>query len=194
MSLLKLLGLTGGDAPRPAQQDSGGDTETMKRIVAELEALPEDRARYLAAFAYILSRVAHADSTISDQETEKMREILHVLGHLPEPQAVLVIEVATSQVRLFGGTENYLVSRRFREMSTPKQRVELLDCVFAVSAADESITVIEEGQARQISKELGLTHEDFVAARAAYLEHVEALKSFRRQRELQDRRDTSAPH
>ena len=187
MSLLKLLGFTDSDEPRVARQGSYGDTETMKRIVAELEALPEDRARYLAAFAYILGRVAHADSTITDEETQKMREILQVLGHLPESQAVLVVEVAKGQVRLFGGTENFLVSRRFREMSTPEQRLELLDCVFAVSAADESITVIEEGQARQISKELGLTHEDFLVARAAYLEHVEALKGFRRQREQQDR-------
>ena len=37
---------------------------------------------------------------------------------------------------LFGGTQNYLVTREFKEISTAQHRVELLDCQFAVSAAD----------------------------------------------------------
>lgn len=180
MSLLRLLGF-GAEADAGAADRDADDTRTMRRIAAELEALPAARARYLAAFACILGRVAHADSSVSAEETAKMREIVQVLGHLPAAQAVLVVEIAKNQVRLFGGTENFLVSRRFKELSTAAQRIELLDCVFAVSAADESITVAEEGQARQISRELGLTHEEFVAARAGYVEHVEALKAFRRQ-------------
>ena len=74
------------------------------------------------------------------------------------------------------------MTRRFRDLSTPEQRIELLECVFAVSAADESITVVEESEARRISKELGLDHGEFVRARAAYVEHLQALRSFRRQR------------
>ena len=181
MSLLTLLGF-GDDDPRETATADTGDTETMRRIAAELEALPENRARYLAAFAYILGRVAYADSHVSAEETQKMQEIVLVLGHVPEAQAVLVVEIAKSQVRLFGGTDNFLVSRRFREVSTRDQCLELLECVFAVSAADDSITVHEEGQARQISKELGLTHDEFIAARAAYQEHLEALKGLRRGR------------
>lgn len=181
MSLIRLLGF-GTETDAGAADRDAGDTRTMRRIAAELEALPAARARYLAAFACILGRVAHADSSVSAEETAKMQEIVQVLGHLPAAQAVLVVEIAKNQVRLFGGTENFLVSRRFKELSTAAQRIELLDCVFAVSAADRSITVAEEGQARQISRELGLTHAEFVAARAGYVEHVEALKAFRRQR------------
>jgi uncharacterized tellurite resistance protein B-like protein len=154
----------------------------MRRIVSKLEGLPKDRARYLAAFAYILGRAAYADSSVSARETEKMLEIVQVLGQLPKSQAALVVEITTNQVRLFGGTENFLVSRLFKEMSLLKQRLELLECVFAISAADESITVAEEGQARQISSELGLTHEQFLTARSGFIEHIEALKNFRKQR------------
>ncbi len=181
MSLIRLLGFGTETDAGPDDRDAH-DTRTMRRIAAEIDALPAGRARYLAAFACILGRVAHADSSVSAEETAKMQEIVQVLGHLPAAQAVLVVEIAKNQVRLFGGTENFLVARRFKELSTAAQRIELLDCVFAVSAADESITVAEEGQARQISRELGLTHEEFVAARAGYVEHVEALKAFRRQR------------
>ena len=49
----------GSPAAEPA-----GDTETVRAIVRELEALPPERARYVAAFAFILARVAHADLEI----------------------------------------------------------------------------------------------------------------------------------
>ena len=179
MSLLRFLGLS-AEADRPAESANDTDTDTMRRIAAELDALPEARASYLAAFAYILGRVAHADSNFSEVETRKMQEIVCGLGHLPEAQAVLVVEIAKNQVRLFGSTENFLVTRRFREMAPPAQRAELLDCIFAVSSADQSISVLEETQAGQIAKELGLTHDEYVAARLTYRDHLETLKQLRR--------------
>jgi len=133
-------------------------------------------ARFVAAFAYILGRVAHADLHISEEETRKMEEIVHSLGHLPEDQSVLVVQIAKSQNRLFGGTENYLVTREFMEISRPEQRQELLDCLFAVSASDDSISGVEEAQIRQIASELGFSHRDFVTARSAYNQHREVLK------------------
>jgi len=177
MSLLKYLGLPAGVTSSSSAQSE--DTDTMRRIASELDALPEDRASHLAAFAYILGRIAHADSEFSETETRKMKEIVRDLGHLPESQAVLVVEIAKSQVQLFGGTENFLVTRRFKEMTTRQQRTELMDCLFAVSAADDSISALEEGQAGQIAKELGLTHDEFVNVRLTYRKHLEALKQLR---------------
>ncbi len=181
MSVLKFLGLAGGQPDASDVNSSGeaSDTDTMRRIAAQLEQMNEDAARYLAAFAYILSRVAHADSEFSDEETRKMEEVVRGFGHLSAPQAALVVEIAKSQVRLFGATDNFLVTRRFKEMATPEQCVELLDCVFAVSAADDSISTAEEGQAGQIAKELGLTHDEFVAARLTYKDHLESLRRLR---------------
>lgn len=163
---------------RPAATERG-DTDTVKRIVAELDSLPTGRARFLAAFAYVLSRVAHADSRITGEETEAMREIVRKLGHLPEAQAVLVVEIAKHQARLFGGTENYLVTREFRELATDEQRLELLDCVFAVAASDGAISTIEESQAGQIARELGFTQPEYASALAAHAEHRTVLRSLR---------------
>ncbi len=178
MSLRALLGLA--PVPDTASAPTPGDTATMRRIAAELEALEPRRARYVAAFALILGRVAHADSTFSNAETIKMAEIIRDLGHLTETHAALAVDIAKTQVRQFGGTDNYLVTRRFREMATAAQRVELLDCVFAVSAADESISVLEESQAGQIAKELGLSRDEVIAARVTYQDHLESVKQLRR--------------
>ena len=174
MSFLKFIGLEQGDT-----DESSAQTETVRKIVERLEAMDAEKARHIAAFAYVLGRVAHADLDISPAETRSMEEIVQKLGHLPEDQAVLVVQIAKSQHRLFGGTENFLVTREFVQLSNADERAELLDCLFAVSAADQSISGVEEAQIRQIASELGFSHRQFVEARAAYSEHREVLKAFK---------------
>lgn len=175
MSILERLGLK-----KSGDGDSGGagvgDTDTVRKIVASLEAMEPEQARWIAAFAYTLSRVAHADLHISADETAEMEQIVHRLGGLPEEQAVLVVQIAKSQARLFGGTENFLVTREFRDISTQEQREKLLDCLFAVSAADGSITGPEEMQIKLIAGELGFTHGELVAARSRWNDYRAVLQ------------------
>jgi len=171
MSILERLGLTKSAAPTMS-----GATETVRKIVAELSSLPVERARWLAAFAYVLGRVADADQEISEEETRKMEEIVRDLGHLPAQQAALVVRIAQSQSRRTGGTEDFVVTREFKQISDDAQKQELLDCLFAVSAADEAITGDEERVIRQIASELGLSHRQYVDARRAYSRHRTVLK------------------
>ena len=140
-----------------------------------------ERARYVAAFAYVLSRVANADRNVSDDETRVMTELVTKLGNLPEAQAALVVEMAKSRNRLYGGTENYLVTRELAGITTREEREHMLHCVFAVAVADDSISSIEESQLRQVASELGFGHEEFVAIRSAYNEKREVVKLLRRQ-------------
>jgi uncharacterized tellurite resistance protein B-like protein len=171
MSIRKLFGLEPA-APTPGD----GDTETVRRITAELEAMEPEKARYLAAFAFVLARVAHADFNVSPEETRSMEEIVQRYSGLSQAQAVLVVQIAKSQATLFGATEDFLVTRQFRVMSTPDQREELLHCLFAVSAADDSISSLEETLARQIAAELGISDREFIALRSNYNDNRRIMK------------------
>jgi uncharacterized tellurite resistance protein B-like protein len=153
-----------------------GDSDTVRRIVGELDQLDPQRARYLAAFAYILSRVAGADRHISDAETRKIAELIQVVGHLPEAQAIIVAEIAKHQNLLFGATEDFLVTREFRKIASHDQRRMLLECLFAVSAADHAITPEEDAQIWQIAGELGFDHAEFVKARLPYSDKRTVLR------------------
>jgi uncharacterized tellurite resistance protein B-like protein len=153
-----------------------GDTDTVRRIVSELDKLDPGRARYLAALAYVLSRVAGADLHISQAETAKMIDLVQRVGHLSEAQATLVVEIAKSQNRLFGGTENFLVTREFREITSEEERRELLDWLFAVSAADEAISATEEAQIWQIASELGFSHAEYIKVRLGYSDKRNVLR------------------
>ena len=165
---------------KEADGPKGGDTETVRRIVSRLEAMDPEKARYVAAFAYILGRVAHADQLISAEETAAMEVAVARFGGLREEETILVVQIAKSQNRIAGGTENFLVTREFTEIASPEQKAHLLDCLFAISAADASISTIEESQIRQIASELGFSHRDYVVARSKYSEYREVMRSFRR--------------
>jgi uncharacterized tellurite resistance protein B-like protein len=165
-----------GDAVREEGLGSGA----VRRIAAELAALPPEQARYLAAFAYLLGRVAHADREVTEAETARMEELVRTTGAVSPEQATLVVEIAKAQNRLFGHVENFLVTRELREGASEVQRRALLDCLFAVSAAEDGISGEEEAQVRQIASELGFSHPEYVAARAAWSEHRNVLRGLRR--------------
>jgi uncharacterized tellurite resistance protein B-like protein len=177
MSILKFLGLTEPTAAAPADSP---ETETVRHIVQQLDQLPRDRARYLASFAYLLSRAAGADLHVSEEETRLMERIVATEGGLPPEQALLVVQMAKTQHKLFGGTENFLVTREFERLATREQKLALLECLFAVTAADENITSLEDRAVKQISSELRLDHADYIAARSRFKEHLAVLKLSRK--------------
>ena len=166
----KLLGLGASSAPER-------DTETVRRIAAELDRLEPDEARYLAAFACVLARVAHADLEISTQELDEMTRIVAGLGELGESRARLVVELVKTRQIDVGGTENYVVTRLFRELSDRGRRLGLLRCLLAVAAADDEISERESSEITQIGLELGLTRPDIVSARSEYRDRLAVLRS-----------------
>jgi len=168
-AIRSLLGL-GGDAP-PERE-----TATLREIAARLDALEPDTARYLAAFACVLARVAHCDLDTSDAESQAMRRILAQIGGLSPEHATLVVEIAHERGALEGGTEHYLVTRRFREIASREQRLGLVRCLFEVAAADTHITTAEEVEISRVGSELGLTHAEIAALRSGFREHLAVLR------------------
>jgi len=155
---------------------SASASATIRKISDTLDQMEPERAKYIASFAYILGRVAHADLDISEEEIREMEKIVQTVGGLPEEQAVLVAQIAKNQNILFGSTENFVVTREFSRIATREQKLGLLSCLFGVSSSDESISTVEDNEIRAISKELRLDHSDFIAARSAYTKYLEVLK------------------
>ena len=171
--------LPSGDAAPPLP-DSAAETATARRIVARLEALPREEARYLACFAYVMSRAANADFDISTDETTLMERFAVELGGLDEAQAVLVVEMAKLQARSQGSTEDFVVTREFRSISTPEQRLALVRCCFAIEAADGSITAEEASAVNEIARELDVERDEVNRIRAEFHEQLSAVQALRR--------------
>jgi uncharacterized tellurite resistance protein B-like protein len=152
------------------------ETETVRKIVQALDQLQPDRAKFLAGFAYLLARVARADLQISLEETQTMEHIIMDRGRLPEEQAILVVQMAKTQNILFGSTENFLVSREFKAASRHEERMALLDCLYAVAAAENLVSTVEDNEISQIADELRIEHADFISIRSKYRDRLAVLQ------------------
>ena len=110
MSLLRFLGI-GGDDARQA------DPESITRLTRELESLPPEDARFVAAFAYLLARVAGADLDIDHVELGEITRRLEGFAEIDSERAALLAKSALRLADDHSATDDHLVARAFRARS-----------------------------------------------------------------------------
>ena len=171
MPLKSLRAWLGADRPGAAE------SAPLRETLNALDHLDPHRARHLAAFAYLLGRVAHADQHVSPEETAAMEKLVREQGGLTQDQAMVVVQLAKTSNLLFGGTADFMVARDFSAMATYDEKLSLMRCLFALSAADASISMSEEGELHQIARELRVEHSDLIKLRVAHQRHLPGLSS-----------------
>jgi uncharacterized tellurite resistance protein B-like protein len=147
----------------------------LRETLDALDHLEPARARFLAAFAYLLGRVAHADQHVSAEETQAMEGLVRDQGALTNDQAMVVVQLAKTSNLLFGGSANYLVARQFADLASYEERMALMRCLFAIAATDDAISMAEEGEIHRIAKELRIEQTDLVSLRLSHRRHLPGL-------------------
>jgi uncharacterized tellurite resistance protein B-like protein len=180
MSFMRFLaGRNTPAAIQPPAVNMAAETEAVRSIVGRLESLPPEQARLLAGMAYVLARAAYADMEISDEETAAMEQELATSG-LDQAQAILVVEMAKLQEKTTGATNDYLITREFRELSTPEQRLTVLRACYHVCASDDAISGNESATLDEIANELDVPRADVTAIRASFADKFSARMGFGR--------------
>jgi uncharacterized tellurite resistance protein B-like protein len=170
------------DAPLPPAAIA--ETESVRTISIRLEAMPPARARYVAAFAYLLGRAAHATGAMSDAERTEILRIAE-LGGLDAGTAPLVIDLAATLAGEYGATEDYLVTREFKAISTMEERQRLLRCVYLVMAADDNIDATESWLANRLAEELDIERPDLNAIREEFHDQLSGVRELRQLQQVQ---------
>src|SRR5262245_51117179 len=98
-TILRTIGIDVDDSELSGADDA---LDPMVRALKELDAAD---ARYIAAFAYLLSRAAHADHHLSDAERTEMERLIVERAQLDPSRAHLVIGLATAQSMAVRGTQ-----------------------------------------------------------------------------------------
>jgi uncharacterized tellurite resistance protein B-like protein len=151
------------------------DEGPLRETLRALDHLEPERARYLAAFAYLLGRVAHADRDVSDEEIRAMERLVQEHGGLTSEHSILVVQLARTNNLLFGGTEDFIVAREFSAVASYEEKLALMRCLFALAAVDARISTSEEGELHRIANELRVDRADLVALRVAHQRHLPGL-------------------
>lgn len=166
------------DAPLPATPVS--ETASVRRIAARLGTLPPSRARFVAAFAYLLGRAASADLAVSEVEVAEMSRLVAEVGGLDPETARLVVELAGAQALDFGATEDYLVTREFKAIASPDERERLVRCCLLVMAADDEVDATESWLVNRMAEELDMEPPDLNRIRAEFHDRISGVRAVRR--------------
>jgi|SRR4051794_355791 len=164
--------------PPLSKESLPGETESVHMIAAALGALPPARARYVAAFAYLLGRAANANLEVSESELGEMADI-GVEAGLDEETAKLVVNMSATLSKEFGATEDFLVAREFKAISTIEERQRLIRACFLVMAADDEIDASESWLVNRIAEELDVERADLNRIREEFHERLSSVRSVR---------------
>jgi uncharacterized tellurite resistance protein B-like protein len=168
MSFWQWIGLDGAPASR--------EPEGVDRLEHALDGMDPAKARYVACFAYILTRSARADHEVTDGEAREMHRIVAEQGGVSMEVASTLIELARKEALRSGGTEDFIVTREFNRLASREQKLALLDALFAVSGIDESILTVEDNEIRRVANELTLEHADYIAVRARHRDNLAVMQ------------------
>ena len=167
-------------SPTGRPDPTAGDTATVRRIVAKLEAMPVEQARFVASAAYTIARAANADIDISDEETAVIEQALQGEERLDEATAVLVTEMAKLQAKTVGGTEDYVVTRELKKLATMEQRLDVLRACFAIGRPTDRSRPRRTAIVNEIASELDIDTAALNAVRDEYHEQLSAVQAVRR--------------
>jgi uncharacterized tellurite resistance protein B-like protein len=168
------------NAPLPvlSSESLPGETQSVHMIGAALSALPPARARYVAAFAYLLGRAANANLEVTEVERAEMRQIGEEAG-LDAETAKLVVDMSTTLSSDFGATEDFLVAREFKAISTMEERHRLLRACFLVMAADDEIDASEAHLVNRVAEELDVERADLNRIRDEFHDKLSGVRAAR---------------
>jgi uncharacterized tellurite resistance protein B-like protein len=148
----------------------------LRELIDALDRLAPDRARHIARFAYLLGRIAHADRDVSADETRAMESLVMEEGQLTADQAMLVVSLAKSSNRLFGGTADFQVAQEFAETAGYEEKLALARCLFAVASSDRNISMAEETEIHRVVNQLKLEPADLTRLRVEHRAHLPGVR------------------
>ena len=169
-TLLRTLGL--------ARDEATQETETVSQIATVLASVSPERARLLAAFAYLLGRVAFADHDVSADERAVMEARLATEADVTPEQAEHLVRLAVAATGSHGAAEDYQVAREFEGLATREEKLQLLRALFIVSA-QQGITTVEDTEISRIASALRLDRADVTALRHEFRDAINARRTGR---------------
>ncbi len=159
-----------------AVRELDGAEQLEFTVRSELIGADEETVLVVTAIVGLLGVVAYADSNYSIEEQARVREELaRINGMTPSGVDAIcaalerhILEIATVQSPRY--------SRVLHELADPELRLQVLEMLVALAAADQTITSAETNVMRQITTALGLTQRDYNSAQAKYKDRLAVLR------------------
>lgn len=151
-------------------------TSALERVVAErLPKTDEATRRVVTAIAGLLACVAFSDHVMSPEEERSIRVELGRIHGLDAFAVNAITDVVKAEARRLSAEGDQLFARDIRELCEREQRVEVLDAVLEIAAADGRLTLDETNYLRRLATKLGLSQEEYVLVQERHRDKLTVL-------------------
>lgn len=160
------------------QKDEATDTvQRLEQTVrSHMAAADEATVRVVAAVAGLLAGVAYSDRDFADAEAELIRVTLGRIQGMGMPGADAVLALLREIAAEATSVHTYRFTRTLKEEMDRDGRVEILDLLVDLSAADGKILTSETNFMRQVATGLGLTQADYNASQSRHRDKLAVLE------------------
>jgi DnaJ like chaperone protein len=157
VGLLTWLGLQRGD-----------EYPNLDALVTELrKALPDDEAvliRYIAIVVVLLAKVAWADGRLSEQEEQRLRDLLSRVDRLSPTGVEAVCQTLRGNLPSVSDEELSLCFRELKSLCDARERREVLRLLAGLAAVDGETCTAEHAELEAIAGHLGIKLADLAEA------------------------------
>ena len=149
----------------------------LQRVVRErMPEADEETRRLVTAIAGLLACSAFADHLMTAEEEQAVQAELGRIHGLTPAAVDAIADVVKQEAKHLAGLGDQLFAREVRELCEREQRIEVLDAVLEIAAADGKITLDETNYLRRLATKLGLSQNEYVALQERHRDKLTVLQ------------------
>jgi len=136
----------------------------------------EEEIRILAAVAALVACVAYADGEYHADEVRAVRRMFDRVHDLPPRGVEAMMALLDERIADLARGEVHEHARLLKRGLVREARVEILDVLMDLAAADGEITIQETELIRRITNLMGLDPNDYVRAQSRHRDKLSVLQ------------------
>lgn len=136
----------------------------------------EEEVCILAAVAALVACVAYADGVYHAEEVRAVRRMFDRVHDLPPRGVEAMMALLDAQIADLARGDVHEHARLLKRGLTREARIEVLDVLLDLAAADGEISIAETELVRRITRLMGLSASDYVRAQSRHKDKLSVLQ------------------
>jgi uncharacterized tellurite resistance protein B-like protein len=132
--------------------------------------------RIVAALAGLLAAVGYADRRFTEPELQHVRKILTRVEGLSRSGTEAIMDVLRTDAPEASDIHMHHFARELFELTDREFRLDMLDMLLDLAAADNDVTFAETTYLRQVTSSLGLSPDDYNISQDRHREKLSILR------------------
>ncbi|MGV7221576.1 MAG: TerB family tellurite resistance protein [Nitrospinales bacterium] len=136
--------------------------------------IDDDQLYFICLFGTLLASVAYVDDNFDANEKKALKKRLNERFSFNKNDLSILFEIIEEQARQ--GIDRHDVVTEFNRIVSYNDRLNTVDCFFAIASADGDISHDEMEEIRDITKAMRIPHKAFITSKLKFLNKLRSGK------------------